>query len=132
MVVITRICRREQALIEPALIYPALVSPNQQDRLALRIESKGYSPYLTIPGKPKLLHVGVPGSLQGIDRWSPQIRPKLSQQFGMSQQLILKFFHQGRELSVKGIVKEYYPSHPRIMDLNAYVVNYIFHRHHHL
>ncbi len=38
MVAIALICHREQALIEPALIGPALVSPNQQDRLSLRIE----------------------------------------------------------------------------------------------
>ena len=80
MLVITLIRHREQAPIESALTCPTLVSPDEQDRLAQRIESKGHTPYLAIPRKPKFLQVGVPGSPQGIDRWSPQIRPELSQQ----------------------------------------------------
>ena len=98
MVVITLICHREQALIEPALICPALVSPNQQDRLSLRIKGKGHSPDLTVLGKPKFFHVGVLRALQGVERRLPQIGSKLSQQLGVCQQFVLKLVHQGFEL----------------------------------
>lgn len=126
MVVIALICHREQAFIEPALICPALISPNQQDRLSLRIEGKGHSPDLTVPGKPKFFHVGLLRALQGVDRRSPQIRAKLSQQLGVCQQFVLKLVHQDFELSIEGIVKENGPSHWLIMDLRTYGVKSIF------
>ena len=111
MVVITLICHREQALIKPALICPSLVSPNQQDRLSLRIEGKGHSPDLTVPRKPKFFHVGVLRALQGVERRLPQIGSKLSQQLGVCQQFVLKLVHQGFEFCIEGIVKENGPSH---------------------
>ena len=49
MVVISLICHPEQALIEPALIGPTFVSPDQSDRLSLRIEGKGQSLDLPAP-----------------------------------------------------------------------------------
>jgi hypothetical protein len=114
VVVIALVCHREQALIEPALICPALVSPNQQDRLSLRIEGKGNSPDLTVPGKPKFFHVGVLRALQGVDRRSPQIGAKLSQQLGVCQQFVLELVHKGFELSIEGIVKENGPSQGKL------------------
>lgn len=122
MVVVTLICHRDQALVEPALICPALISPDQQDRLSLRIEGKGHSPDLTIPRKPKFFHVGVLRALQGVDRRSTQIGSKLSQQLGVCQQFVLQFVHQGFELSIEGIVKENGLGHSRIMDLKTYGV----------
>jgi hypothetical protein len=126
MFVITFICHREQALVEPALIYPTLVSSDQQDCLSLRIKGKSHSPDLTVPGKPKFFHVGVPRALQGVDRRSPQIGSKLSQQLGVCQQFVLKLVHQGFELDIEGIVKENGPSHAKIMDLKTYGVKSIF------
>ncbi len=127
MVVIALICHREQALIETcADLPPALVSPNQQDRLSLRIEGKGHSPDLTVPGKPKFFHVGVLRGLQGVDRRSPQIGSKLSQQLGVCQQFVLKLVHQGFELGIEGIVKENGPSYEQIMYLKTYGVKSIF------
>ncbi len=126
MFVITLICHREQALIEPALICPTLVSSDQQDRLSLRIEGKGHSPDLSVPGKPKFFHVGVLRALQRVDRRSSQIGSKLSQQLGVCQQFVLKLVHQGFELSIEGIVKENRSSHGQIMELKTYGVKSIF------
>ncbi len=105
MVVIALISYREQAFVKPALIGPALISPNQQDRLSLRIKGESHPPDLTVPGKSKLFHVRVPRALHGVNRRSPQMGPKLSQQFGMCQQFVLKLLDQGLELSIKGIVE---------------------------
>jgi hypothetical protein len=97
MVVITLISQREQALVKPALICPAFISPDQQDRLSLRIKSKSHPSYLTVPGKTNLFHVGVSGTLEGINRGASQIG--------------LKLIRQNHEFSVESIMKENGPSH---------------------
>jgi hypothetical protein len=126
MIAIPLICHREKALVEPALICPALVATDQQDRLSLWIEGKGHSPDLTVPGKPELFHIAVLRTLEGVDRRPPQIGPKLSKQFGMRQQFILKFLHQVFELNIEGIVKKNGPRHRKIMVLKTYGVYSIF------
>ena len=126
MVGIALICQRDQTLVKPALIRPALVSPNQQNRMSLRVKGKSHSPDLSVPGKPKFFHVGVLRALQGVDRRSTQIGSKLSQQLGVCQQFVLKLVYQGFELSVEGVVKENGPDHEQIMDLKTYGVKSIF------
>jgi hypothetical protein len=106
MVFISLICHPEQALIEPALIGPTFVSPDQSDRLSLRIEGKGHSLDLPAPRKPKFLHVGVPRALQGVNAGSPQIGAKFGQQFGVCQQFVSKPLNPSFELSIESIVKE--------------------------
>ena len=105
MVGIALICQRDQTLVKPALIRPALVSPNQQNRMSLRVKGKSHSPDLSVPGKPKFFHVGVLRALQGIDRWSTQIGAKRSQQLGVCQQFVLKPVHPSFEFGTEGIVK---------------------------
>ena len=95
----------EQALVKPALICAALVASNQQNRLSLGIESKGQSPHLLVPRKPKFFHVGVPGAFQGVNGWPSQMRTKLRQQLSVSQQFVLKVLSQGFELCVKSFMK---------------------------
>jgi hypothetical protein len=111
MVVITIIGYREQSLIKPALINPALITRYQQNRLPQWIKGKSNPPDLTISREPKFFHVRVLKALQRIDRWSAEMGPKLSQQFGMRQQFILNVIFQSLELFVKGIVKDNGPCH---------------------
>jgi hypothetical protein len=80
---------RDQPLVKAPLVLPRLVAPDQQDGLALGIESKGDPPDLADPGKPELLHVGVPRSLEVVDRWPPQVGAELGEELRVRQQLIL-------------------------------------------
>jgi hypothetical protein len=114
----------EQALVKPALICTAFVTPDQQNRLPFGIESKGQSPHLLVPRKPKFFHVGVSGAFQGINGWPAQMWPEIGQQLGVSQQFVLKVLRQGLELCVKSLIKDDGPGYWQIMDLNPYSVKF--------
>ena len=122
MLVVARIGGGNQSLVETALVGAALVAADQQDGLAPGIKGKGDAPDLALPGEAQLLHVGVPGVLQGVHGGASQVGAELRQQAGMRQQLVLQILCETAQLLVKGIVKQHRPGHAVSMVLRAYVV----------
>ena len=88
--------------------------------MASRIEGEGDAPYLALPAKPQFLHVGVLRSLQRVHRGAPEARPKLAQQQGMGEKLILQALGEGLKLAVELVVEKYRPAHGGIMDVKPY------------
>lgn len=126
MLVVARIGGGNQSLVEAALVGATLVAAHQQDGLAPGIKGKGDAPDLSLPGEAQLLHVGVPGALQGVHGGAPQVGAELRQQASMRQQLVLQILCETAQLLVKGVVKQHRPGHAASMALMTYVVKDIF------
>ena len=101
----------DEPFVEPFLVGTALVSAHEKDRLPIRVEGEGDASYLALPAKPKFLHVGVLRSLQSVDGGVPEARPKLAEQQGMGEKLILQALGEGLKLAVELVVEEYRPAH---------------------
>jgi len=90
MLVVTFISHRNQSLVKPTLISATLIASDQQNRLPLGVEGKGNTLDAAIPTKTQFHHVGVLRTLQPIDRWTTQIRSKLTEQQRMRQQFVMQ------------------------------------------
>ena len=101
----------DEPFVEPFLVGTALVPTHEKDRLPIRIEGEGDAPYLALPAKPQFLHVGVLRSLQRVHRGAPEAWPKLAQQQGMGEKLILQALGEGPILAVELVVEKYCSAH---------------------
>lgn len=100
-----------EPFVEPLLVGTALVPTHEKDRLPIRVEGEGDAPYLALPAETQFLHVGVFRSLQCVDGGASEGRPKLAQQQGMGEKLILQALGKGLKLAVEFVVEKYRPTH---------------------
>ena len=107
----TDVCFSDQLAIEPLLANTGFVSCNEQDRLALRIESKSNSPYTISHAEPQFLHVWESGVSQSVHIWPAQLRPKLFQEFSPDKNLIMHINAQFVELTFELIADLDNPAH---------------------
>ena len=105
MLVIPSIGNRNQSFVRPSLVSGAFVATHQQDGLPLGVKGKSQAPDFAAQVKLQFFHIGVSRSLQGVDRWSAQIGPKLRKQFGVRQNFILQALRQRGQLVVEIRVK---------------------------
>ena len=101
----------DEPFVEPFLVGTALVPTHEKDRLPIRVEGEGDAPYLSLSAETQFLHVGVLRSLHCVDGGAPEARPKLAQQQGMGENLILQALGEGLKLAVELIVEKYRPTH---------------------
>ena len=95
----------DEPFVKPFLVGAALVTRHEKHGLPVRVKGEGHAPYLALPAKPQFLHVGVLRSLQRVHRGAPEARPKLAQQLGMGQKLILQALGEGLKLAVELVVE---------------------------
>ncbi len=103
----------DEPLVKPLLVGTALVTGYEKYRLPVRVKGERYAPNLAVPSEPEFLHVDVLRSLQRVHRGAPEARPKLAQQQGMGEKLILQALGEFLKLAVKLVVEEYRPDHTR-------------------
>ena len=103
----------DEPFVKPLLVGTALVTGHEKHRLPVRVKGEGHAPYRSLPAEPQFLHVGVLRFLQRVDRGAPEARPKLAQQQGMGEKLILQALGEGLKLAVELDVEEYRPDHAR-------------------
>src|SRR4051794_24727601 len=80
---------RDELPIEALLASARLVAGDEQNGLALGIESEGHSPYPVAGRETKLFHVGVQQPLQRIGMRPAEPRAVVAQQLGDREQLVL-------------------------------------------
>lgn len=73
----TVVCLPDQLAVETFVAHARFVARYEQDRLALRVEGEGYSPFAIHCAEAQLLHVRMAGSAQRVNAGSPQLRPEL-------------------------------------------------------
>src|SRR5262249_50671627 len=96
----------------PACIAP-LVAADQEDRRTVEIEGEEDSPRITAELHPQFLHVGEGRTLQRIDIGPAELRPMLSQQIGMGDDLIPQIGIQAHQPCGEIFIEQYVPFHGR-------------------
>src|SRR5205809_2679997 len=97
MSVETLISLADQLPVEPFFAAARFISSNQEDGLALGVESKGHSPFTVGRAEPQFLHICVTRAHQGINAGPAQIAEKE----GQRQNLCPHVFLQRDELRLK-------------------------------
>src|SRR5262245_24795054 len=115
----------DQCAIEAFFAGARFISCHEQDGCALRIEREGHSPFALRRAEAQLLHVGVPGSVQGVHAGPTQLRPELLEQARQGQNLCLDLLVQRIELRLKLIPDLNHPAHLFNMACKPYEVKSI-------
>jgi hypothetical protein len=111
-----------QFTVKSLLASARFISCYQQDALALRIESKGHTPFAVRCGKPQLLHVGVAGAVKRIYARAAQPWPKLLKQARQSKNFCLHVFRQGVKFRLELVANRDHPYDSLSMPRIAYAV----------
>ena len=120
MPVVTFVGLADEAAVEARLAGPTLVTGDEKNGMPAWIEGEGQPPHATSRLEAKLLHVGVPGALQGVHPWATQSRPKRFEQKHESKNFIPDRKVECVELVLKIGMKLDDPSHTPTMLSKTY------------
>src|SRR3989304_4047713 len=126
MSVETVISLSDHLAVEPFFAPPRFTPCHEQDRLTLRIESKGHPPLTISRAEAQLLHIRVARVVQRISAGPLQLRPELLEKPSHCQNLRPHVFVQRVELRLKLIANLNNPAYIYTMIYSPYDVNSIF------
>ena len=126
MSVETVISLSDQLAVEPFFAAARFISCHEQDRLTLRIESKGHPPLTVSRAEAQLLHIRVARIVQRVRAGPLQLRPELLEKASHYQNLGPHVFVQRVELRLKLIANLNNPAHLENMAYDTYDVNSIY------
>ena len=115
----------DQFTVEAFFAEAGFIPCHEQDRLPLRIEGEGHSPFPIRRTKAKLLHVRVARAVQCVNAGPPQLRPELLEKARQCQNLCSNVLGQRVELRLKVIADLNIPAHGNNMAYRTYDVNSI-------
>src|SRR5437762_622350 len=122
MSVETAISLSDQFAVEPLFAAARFISCDEEDRLPLRIKSKGHPPLAISRAEAQFFHVGVPRVIQRINSRPVQLRSELLKKPSQCQNLCPHVLLQRVELRLKLIANLNSPSHWQSMTCDSYDV----------